>query len=119
MKAYTAAGYTGDAIKNAFHITEKDGIKARIAAIKAEDEAESRAFARMSKATKLELLEGIAKRKNAKDNDRIAAIKVHNEMTGDNEPTVTVVDAGPNTLESIRERTKTMTSVMSMAYLAR
>ena len=40
----------------------------------------------MTKKEKLFSLEELIRSKDVKDSDRLVAIRIHNEMTGDNEP---------------------------------
>ena len=118
LPAYKESGYSmvgGSAEANAARVMANDGVKARIAELKAEEAAENRKFARMSKDRKLQILEDIAKTKGSRDMDRIAAIKTHNDMTGDNEPTVSIVEAGPMTLEAVRQRAQEMAAPLARA----
>lgn len=116
IAACLKSGYSskgGSLEANAHRIMANDGVAARIAELKAESQIENRRFARMSKDKKLQILEDIAKGKKSRSMDRIAAIKTHNEMTGDNEPTVSIVESGPKTLDMIRTRAAELTSAMA------
>lgn len=88
---------------------ENVAVRARIKELRAETQKQ----ARKTKAQKLELLEKIAWDETSRRMDVIAALKVHNEMTGDNEPTVTVVDLGAKTLEMVRDRARTIASPLA------
>jgi phage terminase small subunit len=70
---------------------------------------DSRRNAALSRDCKLSILSEIALNRNALGRDRIAAIRLHNEMTGeDAAPPVPKVDH----LKDIRERAKNMVSAM-------
>lgn len=112
MQAYPEAGYSKDpriALAHASRLVVNGGVAARIAELR----GENKSLARKTKAQKLARLEWIAWSKGAKHSDVIAALKVHNEMTGDNEPTVTVVDMGPKTLDMVRERARQIASPLA------
>ena len=61
---------------------------------------------------KLARLEEIAWAEKAKPMDVIAAIRIHNEMTGDNQPVKLLVEAPGYNIEAIRERANRITSVL-------
>jgi len=108
-RAYAEAGYSGqgkNAEAHASRLVENGGVSARIAELR----KESRELARMSKTAKLRLLEAIAVSETARNSDRISAIRVHNDMTGDNEPERMVVETGPTTLANIKERVASVIS---------
>lgn len=114
VQAYIAAGYTKsekNARTNAWRVRDHEGVNSRIVELK----GESKSWARKTKGDKLALLEGIAWANDSKRSDVIAALKVHNEMTGDNEPTVTVVDLGAKTLDMVRERMRAQASPLARA----
>jgi len=93
---------------------ENHGVKARIAELRAENHE----LTRMTKADKLRLLEDIAKSNDAKTCDRIAAIKTHNEMLGDNLPAKHEISTGPNMLQQLEERAKFLVSSLNRAGCA-
>jgi NADH dehydrogenase/NADH:ubiquinone oxidoreductase subunit G len=115
MRAYAGAGYSNtgkNAEANATRMMGNEGVKERIAELR----QENRQLARKTKEQKLARLEEIAWDEKAKHSDVIAALRTHNEMTGDNEPTVNIVKTGPNTLASLQERAKEVRSYLNLAY---
>ncbi len=117
-RAYPEAGYSGrgkNAAAHASRLVENGGVSNRIAEL----QKETRDAVRMTKARKLEILEEIMSSRTEKARDRIAAIKIHNVMTGDNAPTVAVVETGRSTLDDIRERAKHIVSALSRAHEVR
>ena len=70
---------------------------------------------RMSREEKLGILEGIAGNGSAPARERIAAIKVHNEMTGENtEPPA--APARNDLMERIRARARELTTGLARRY---
>lgn len=83
-EAYRQAGYTGkDADSHGARLMGNDSIQARIEEIRKTANAAGSAV--LTLIEKRELLAKIARR-SEKDSDRISAIKVDNDMTGDNAP---------------------------------
>lgn len=117
-RAYPEAGYSGrgkNAAAHASRLVENGGVSDRIAEL----QKETRKVARLTKEQKLEILEKIMSSQQEKTIDRIAAIKIHNVMTGDNEPTVTVVETERRIFESARERAKSIVSAFDRSNEAR
>jgi phage terminase small subunit len=86
-------------------------------ALEAEREATLKA-SRMSREEKLGILESIARNATAPARERISAIKVHNEMTGEN----TEAPAAParnDQLEQIKARAREVTSSLVLCYAGR
>ena len=115
--AYISSGYKTSqraAITNAARLMTNDAIQAEIERIRAKSTAESRKIATKTKAEKLARLEKIAWGKGAKPMNVIAAIKVHNEMTGDNAPLKTIQEDGPERIRSARERALQIASPLNL-----
>lgn len=111
-RAYPEAGYSGrgkNAQGNASALMENHGVIARLAEL----QKETRKVARLTKEQKLEILEKIMCSQQEKARDRIAAIKIHNVMTGDNAPSKMVVEAPPFNLDAVRERIRAIVSPMA------
>jgi phage terminase small subunit len=83
---------------------KKANIKARIAKLKEQANKETKRISTITRDDKLIRLEGIAWAANAKPSDVIAAIRVHNEMTGDNAPQKHVINDGSERMKTARER---------------
>ena len=134
MRAYSEAGYSNrgkNAEANATRMMENDGVKSRLAEIrtktaanlklKREDLARHLYAAVMTPIGDLDanspLLQefsiGKDGQKRVKSIDKIAAARLLCEMMGWKEPEQVVIETGPNTLDAVRERAKTMTSAMS------
>jgi phage terminase small subunit len=108
-RAYTDAGYSGrgkNAETNASRLRENEGVSRRIAEL----QEETRNLARLSKDDKLRILERLMISETEKASDRIAAIKIHNAMVGDNQPSKMIVEAPHLDLDAIRERAKHVVS---------
>jgi phage terminase small subunit len=117
-RAYPEAGYSDrgkNAAAHASRLVENGGVSNRIAEL----QKESREVARLTKEQKLEILEKIMCSQQEKARDRIAAIKVHNAMVGDNQPSKMIVEAPPYNLDAIRERAKHIVSALSRAHEVR
>jgi phage terminase small subunit len=111
--AYKKAGYNSagkGAESHSVRLASKGKIKARIDQIIADELVAAKALARMTKADKLAILEAMARNEAVRANDRINAIKTHNDMTGDNEPTRQIIDSGENMLAAIRDRARQISS---------
>ena len=111
--AWIKAGYKttrSAARRNASEAMTKPDIRERIGEL----QAENRKLAHKTKSDKLRYLEGIMSNRRERSSDRIRSIRVHNEMTGDNEPTKVVVDSGPDILASLQERAKGMSSALAL-----
>ena len=116
-RAYFEAGYSGkgnNAEAHACRLMAHPEVMARITEI----QAETREMSLMSKRDKIRILESIIRSATTRTSDKLTAIKLHNDMTGDNQPTVSIVEAGPNLLDAVRERAKSMASVLSLAHEA-
>lgn len=117
-RAYVLAGYSDkgkNAEANATRMMGNDGVKERILGLR----KESREMARMTKTKKLQLLEALMTRSDTRDSVVIAAIKAHNEMTGDNEPTVSVIKTGIGTLELLEARAEAVVSALDRNITAK
>jgi hypothetical protein len=110
--AWLKAGYkvTRDvARRNAAESMTNPVIAQRVAALRAPQTA----AIMLTKARKHELLREIAEMKDAPLRTRIMAIAEDSKMQGHYEPEHHVVDAGPNTLASIKERAAKVASALS------
>jgi hypothetical protein len=139
MRAYSEAGYSTrgkTAEANATRLIENDGVKALIQAIRAETAAKL-ALKREDLARHLwavvmtpigeldansPLVQEFAThkdgRKRVKMQDKLGSARLLCEMMGWKEPEKHIVDAGPQTLEAVRERAKTIAATMSRVRMA-
>lgn len=157
-RAYSMAGYSDNgrnAEANAVRVMANDGVKARIAEIKAETSKrtefkkddlirdlvavwqtpvgeidETSQFAQESVIDQIaggshgklkrgkaasgnEKVEPITIRRRIKSVDKLACARLLTELLGWKEPEQHVIDAGPNTLEAVRQRAAEMASAMA------
>lgn len=84
-------------------------VKARIAILRAPQTAATQ----LTRDAKRNMLREIAENRNASLDARIRAMAEDSKMAGHYEPEHHVVDAGPNTIASIRERAAKVRSAMS------
>lgn len=105
-KPRSAAAAASRALTNA-------NIKARIAELKEQANKETKRISTIMRDDKLIRLEEIAWAANAKPSDAIAAIRVHNEMTGDNAPQKHVIKDGSEHIKSARERALAIVSPLN------
>jgi Terminase small subunit len=113
MRAYGEAGYSNkgrNAQSNASALMENHGVQELIAEL----QSENRKLTKKDKEQKLARLEEIAWAVNAKPSDVIAAIRIHNEMTGDNAPQKHVINDGSDHLKSARERALSIASPLNL-----
>lgn len=113
MRAYGDAGYSTkgrNAQGNASALMENHGVKEMIAQL----QKENRKLATKTREQKLARLEEIAWAEKAKPMDVIAAIRVHNEMTGDNAPQKHVIKDGSEHIKSARERALSIASPLNL-----
>lgn len=110
-RAYPEAGYSNrgkNAAAHASRLVENGGVSGRIAEL----QKETREVARLTKDDKLRILELLMRSQTEKASDRIAAIKIHNLMVGDNQPSKMIVEAPPFNLDSTRERAMAIVSML-------
>lgn len=113
--AWINAGYKVSrevAAVNANESLRNPKIEERVAALRAVQTARNQ----LTKARKHELLASIAENPLASLDARIRAMAEDSKMAGHYEPEHHVVDAGPNTIASIRERAAKVVSALSIAH---
>lgn len=94
---------------NASDLLTKPNIKAKIAELRAPQTKK----ALLTKERKREIMRDIAESPTQKTQDRLRAIEIDAKLAGDFAPDQVVVDAGPNTLEAVRQRAAEMASAMA------
>jgi phage terminase small subunit len=113
-EAWLQAGYDVSrnvARANAAESLAKPAIIARIAALRA---PQTRA-ALLSKDRKREIMRDIAESPTQKTQDRLRAIEIDAKLAGDFAPEQHVIEAGPKTLDAVRERAKQIGSPLGRA----
>ena len=101
-RAYEQAGYASKgaaADAAASRLLRND----KVAKVLEDERKRSKSKARWTRCDKLAVLEAIMDKEEAPARERITAIKVHNEMTGDNEPQAITLNTEGHTLASIRK----------------
>jgi phage terminase small subunit len=90
---------------------ENVGVKARIAELRAPQTKK----ALLSKDRKREIMRDIAESPTQKTQDRLRAIEIDAKLAGDFAPEQHVIEAGPKTLDAVRERAKQIGSPLGRA----
>ena len=113
-RAYAEAGYSNrgrSAEANTTRLMKNDEVKTRIAELRKKDTK----AALMTRDEKRRIAASIARDETASGVDRLRACAEDYKLAGHYEPEKHVVDAGPKTLDAIRERARKMVSPLSRA----
>jgi hypothetical protein len=114
-RAYIKSGCgktMASAEKNAWRVREIEGVKNRIAELRKPQTKKTLMSKDMKRGIAMEIASNPAK----SDMARIRAMELDAKLAGHFEPDRVEVETGPYTLESIRERAKTVASLMSLAH---
>lgn len=115
-RAYEEAGYAsrgGTADADASKMVRNPKVSRAIQ----KGREENRQLTSLSSQEKMAILARIAMDAKASARDRISAIKVHNEMTGDNSPRQVEVSHSQPRLASIRTRAAEVSAALARRYL--
>lgn len=100
-RAYEAAGYS---VRGTVADTQASKLltNPKVARALDAERLRNRTLATLGRIEKLSVLEEIARDSNAKNRDRISAIKVHNEMTGENAPQRFEISEAESLIDTVR-----------------